>query len=516
MKQQLILSAILFTNLCIAQTNSYFFAHEWGTFTTLQSSNGKRLSGLQKDEEALPKFVQNIVYEGIYKGYPFHTTFSHVVVKMETPVVYFYSDKERDVTVDVKFKQGSISQWYPERTDGEYRYLPTPSNQFLDFALPRTGWIKWNATILSPNTNEEVNDFCCINDSCVSHPEWETPQWIRPRATSSNLVKGPNGEIEKFLFYRGIANFEVPLKVEFNDSGKLIIANNGTEKLNYVMVYEKKDGQVANIWWSGFLDKGSYQVICPSTTVITEAELNDEMKNFEDNLVCSGLFRDEAKAMLNTWKESYFEHSGLKVFWIAPRSFTDSILPIEISPVPDKLERVIVGRSEILTPEFEQVLKQNNDSVFTNKWSSDRFYFAYLENRKNTITAWTNINAECQPSQINSFSFDSVECVESYVFVENKISTLENTVEKIYDLGSIIIYPNPFKNEIYIESSFSKPNNLQVQMYNSMGKEVMNLCENTNEGNYKKAISMDDFTNGIYFLRIKTDHYSTVKKIIKE
>jgi len=64
-------------------------------------------------------------------------------------------------------------------------------------------------------------------------------------------------------------------------------------------------------------------------------------------LIEAGLFKDEAEAMLNTWNQSYIGKSGIKIFWITPRKFTDEILPISFFLKPDKLERVIIGRTEI-------------------------------------------------------------------------------------------------------------------------------------------------------------------------
>ena len=60
-------------------------------------------------------------------------------------------------------------------------------------------------------------------------------------------------------------------------------------------------------------------------------------------MIRSGLFADEADAMLNTWKASYFEKPGLRVFYIVPREWTDYFLPLELS-VPADVTRVIVGR----------------------------------------------------------------------------------------------------------------------------------------------------------------------------
>jgi hypothetical protein len=69
----------------------------------------------------------------------------------------------------------------------------------------------------------------------------------------------------------------------------------------------------------------------------------DSMKN---RLEHAGLFTPEAEAMLNTWKASYYEKPGVRVFYIVPRAWTDHFLPLKIS-VPAEITRVFVGRIDI-------------------------------------------------------------------------------------------------------------------------------------------------------------------------
>ena len=67
-------------------------------------------------------------------------------------------------------------------------------------------------------------------------------------------------------------------------------------------------------------------------------------------LISDGLFVDEAQALLNTWELSYFKSTGLRVFFIVPRAWTDFYLPLEISQ-PAEINRVMVGRIELVTPD---------------------------------------------------------------------------------------------------------------------------------------------------------------------
>ena len=180
--------------------------HEWGTFTSVFGSDGRMLPGLQREEETLPPFVHGHAGMGRpaigitmgTKGWlrPLH----NVTVKMETPVIYFYSDEEFKVHVDVGFKGGSISQWYPRRSSGETPpRLKRQGNGRLkggdiDFAKGYQGSISWEVDVLQPSP---------LNESLVFVGP-ETPTWLYPRMTDANVLRHAEGEHEKYLFYRGL------------------------------------------------------------------------------------------------------------------------------------------------------------------------------------------------------------------------------------------------------------------------------------------------------------------------
>jgi hypothetical protein len=60
--------------------------------------------------------------------------------------------------------------------------------------------------------------------------------------------------------------------------------------------------------------------------------------------------------MLETWHDSWFE-VGTRVIYIDPRATVDAILPMHISPAPQKIERVFVGRVEVLSPSTETAIR---------------------------------------------------------------------------------------------------------------------------------------------------------------
>ena len=74
------------------------------------------------------------------------------------------------------------------------------------------------------------------------------------------------------------------------------------------------------------------------------AELRRSMKA---SLVGAGLFDDEAEAMLETWRDSYFKTPGLRAFYIVPRDWIEYFLPLQIS-APHALARALVGRIDFV------------------------------------------------------------------------------------------------------------------------------------------------------------------------
>ncbi len=85
--------------------------HEWGTFTSIAGEDGRAVSWLpQAGPTDLPCFVERSSFniKGSLRG----------TVRMETPVLYFYSADDVTVNVGVRFRQGAITEWYPRAVVG--------------------------------------------------------------------------------------------------------------------------------------------------------------------------------------------------------------------------------------------------------------------------------------------------------------------------------------------------------------------------------------------------------------
>ena len=77
----------------------------------------------------------------------------------------------------------------------------------------------------------------------------------------------------------------------------------------------------------------------------------------EDALVAQGLYPKEAQAMVETWRDSWFEE-GTRLIYILPSRAVDAFLPLHVDPVPSQTARVFVGRIELITPEIKRSVEQ--------------------------------------------------------------------------------------------------------------------------------------------------------------
>src|SRR6058998_4200620 len=88
--------------------------HEWGTFTSIAGRDGVALEWRPLNGSSdLPRFVHTM--EKVASGLRHQTKADlTALVRMETPVLYFYSNQEMNVSAEVDFPKGKITEWYPQ------------------------------------------------------------------------------------------------------------------------------------------------------------------------------------------------------------------------------------------------------------------------------------------------------------------------------------------------------------------------------------------------------------------
>jgi hypothetical protein len=318
-------------------------AHEWGTFTTVAGGDGRAIEWLPLNGPTdLPCFVEHYKNTNTVKILPtedprlidYETARSRLwgKVRMETPVLYFYGPKETNIHVKVRFPRGLITEWYPHATASMLGVTPTILRhpQFETF-------LDWPSITLGTPANERFP-----SEPGKSH-------YYAARATEASPVR-VGSQNEKFLFYRGVANFDVPLSARANSDGAIEVKNLGFEAIPNVVLFERR-GATFGYRVGGEL-RGSMTLAAPQQNATLDALRAD----LEKMLIGAGLYPKEAAAMLETWRDSWFE-DGTRVFYIIPPKSVDAILPLTVNPSPASIARVFVGRMEVLTPSVQQTVE---------------------------------------------------------------------------------------------------------------------------------------------------------------
>ena len=328
--------------------------HEWGTFTSVAGPDGKAAMWLPLAGPGdLPCFVdyENRLYKvfaatQVGRNLTYLQARSQLTgpIRMETPVLYFYADQPRKVNVRVAFPKGFVTEWYPKAVVNQ-----TPL---------RTGVLEKSENTGSVITWKDVEVLG--RDTRVSFPQGSKPShYYAARATDANPIR-VNGQDEKFLFYRGVGGFAVPINVTVTSEDKIRVKHLTGKP--HAILFESRAGKLGYT----ILDTTKKEAIVPLPELTGNFEsLRTEL---ESALVKQGLYAREASAMVETWRDSWFEE-GTRVIYIVPGEMVDTVLPLTIEPKPAHVARVFVGRVEVFTPEtikaVEEAVYRNDTSVLS-------------------------------------------------------------------------------------------------------------------------------------------------------
>jgi len=286
--------------------------HEWGTFTSVAGAEGQAVQWVpQAGPRDLPCFVERSrEFVKLMSG----------TVRMETPVLYFYSPEAATVRVGVEFKQGFFTEWYPHARAASSYHQPIGFQSTLD----------WNDVRVTPGQSESFPVEPGASHYYTARHTGATPLTVDTQA-------------EKFLFYRGVGQFQPPLTAIVQEDGQTRVKHARGLPIGDVILFENRRGAMAAVVAN--VQGAEATLERPALEDASEPPLRQLAKI----LVAHGLYQKEADAMVETWRDSWFEE-GARLLYIVPNADIDAVLPLTIAPKPGSIARVFVGRMELLTP----------------------------------------------------------------------------------------------------------------------------------------------------------------------
>jgi hypothetical protein len=322
--------------------------HEWGTFTNFSGSNGLQLEFRPLLDSDLPAFVYDRAMQSTNPFIALLSKKSYVArQRMETPVTYFYTDRPRTVEARVDFPQGLLTEFYPPVRQMGPAFEKQPARlekSYLDWGpirlIPQAEFaaqrpLSAEAAVWGPNLPAVTGDnhyaYARETDSAVVE------------FTTSRGVK----HYEKFLFYRGLGSFTLPLQLQALGQGRFHVTNVGPDAVRSLFLVHVEGKRIFYQYSPVVNAHGSLRLEQSSQ----ESSVDQLGEAVVAALMETGLYEKEARSMDKTWQSSWFSEEGTRLFYLLPARLTDEILPLSIRPVPDEMVRVLVGRMEVVTPE---------------------------------------------------------------------------------------------------------------------------------------------------------------------
>lgn len=207
------------------QSSADLLVHEWGTFTCIAGSDGRPVDWLPLSGPSdLPHFVERLAntdFKGGLRG----------TIRMETPVLYFYSPRETTISVHATFDKGLITEWYPHASVPALR----PRSD-LSLQRKRTeGKIRWENVHVQPGGSADFRSEALASRYYAARETSAVPLAV-------DTASGP--QHERFLFYRGVSAVLPPLTATISANTAVLLQNHFPETVPNAILFEHRGERV--------------------------------------------------------------------------------------------------------------------------------------------------------------------------------------------------------------------------------------------------------------------------------
>lgn len=152
-------------------------------------------------------------------------------------------------------------------------------------------------------------------------------------------------------------------------NGSIAVENRGGEPVPTVILFENHGGHL------GYRNAGAVKNAIALDSPSLDSSLPVLRNELENALVAQGLFPKEAEAMVETWRDSWFEE-GTRLIYIVPSRAVDAFLPLHVGPAPSQTARVFVGRIELIAPE---TIRSMEDAIRNRDWPTIERYGRFVD-----------------------------------------------------------------------------------------------------------------------------------------
>jgi len=328
--------------------------HEWGVISV---HNDVELANadMRAAWADLPKFVYGNVDQ---RRSPEQLRVVYV------PVIYFHSAKEQKVHVKVDFPGGRPAVWWPANSN-----IDQYSRNLIGKDQPGTyhKHLEWRL-VLQPNA--KVPDLRTLPKG----------HWMEAcRAVRATDVCASDDfheqQRERFAYYDGMIPGPKAAELQVAPD-RVTLKNRAKHALLDVTVVDRRHPEQVRVARAASLAAGATIDALEFQAYPPERWLASALEQLVKQLSEAGLNEDEAKAMAQVWQREFFETEGLTLFYRLPQAEFDRLLPLTITPRPEKVARVLLVHHPHCEPDLGDrvmaLVKQLDSSSFQDRLDAQR------------------------------------------------------------------------------------------------------------------------------------------------
>jgi len=289
--------------------------HEWGVvsmYNDVELAN----ADMRAEWDGLPKFVYGRV-DG--RTVPVNN------LPVRAPVIYFHAPQPISLNVKVDFPKGKPAVWWPGNWNGRGRGLAIDQDIQSLF---------WNVQLRPANAaNFKQKDL----------PKGHWMEALRNVKAEDVCVSQTDGQIvkERFIYYDGLIPAPKGLAIQVKGDA-ISLKSQAKHPLFDVTVVDLRNLRKIRTTTIAKLDpEGEVKEVKLADRDQTKWPF-DAVEELVGQLKDAGLNEDEGKSLADVWRKAFFETEGVSVFYRLPQEVYDQMLPLTISPKPEKTVRTLL------------------------------------------------------------------------------------------------------------------------------------------------------------------------------
>jgi len=157
------------------------------------------------------------------------------------------------------------------------------------------------------------------------------------------------------------------------------------------------------------------------------------------------------------------------------------------------------------SPEF---MESRSSIGYDWKWFNDgTFTYELVDSLVFVVKDTSGLNHMLYFSEFGGSSTGKVTFV-------SRIENCETGIEPVFGDGSVRAYPNPARNELYIEHDFQGTGPLSIQFFDMSGRKVIEQTIPSGSSNQQVFVNSSTLESGMYILRLGNNESRVETKII--